>query len=369
MKFQVERESLAEAVAWTARSLPARPPVAVLAGVLLDVDAQHLSVSGFDYEVSTHVDIDVQTDTAGRVLVSGRLLAEITRALPAAPVTVQVSGSRLEITCGSSRFTLPTMPVEDYPTLPTMPEVAGTLASDLFATAVQQVAVAAGRDDTLPVMTGVRFEITGERLVMAATDRYRLAARELTWRPRSSDLTVAALIPARTLVETAKSMATATEVTLALSAAGEGMIGFAGAGRQTTARLLDGQFPAYQSLWPKEITASAEVPVAPFVDAVKRVALVADRNRPVRIRFTEAELVLEAGGGEEAQASEGLAASYRGEEMSVAFNPTFLLDGLGAADSDTAELSFSAPSKPALLTAKGGTADFRYLLMPVRLSG
>lgn len=369
MKFQVEREALAEAVAWTARSLPARPPVAVLAGVLLDVDAQRLSVSGFNYDVSTHVEVDVRTDTAGRTLVSGRLLAEITRALPAQPVTVQASGSRVEITCGSSRFTLPTMPVEDYPTLPVMPEVIGTVASDLFATAVAQVAVAAGRDDTLPVMTGVRLELDGEKLVMAATDRYRLAAREITWRPSSGETTVATLVPARTLAETAKSMANSTEVTLALSSAGEGMIGFSGAGRQTTARLLDGQFPAYQSLWPKQVTATAEIAIPPLVDAVKRVALVADRNRPVRIRFTEAELVLEAGGGEEAQASEALAAVYQGEEMSVAFNPAFLLDGLAAVGSDTAQLAFSAPSKPALLTAKDASADFRYLLMPVRLSG
>lgn len=369
MKFQVERDALAEAVAWTARNLPARPPVPVLAGVLLEVDEQRLSVSGFDYEVSTHVDIDVQTDTSGRGLVSGRLLAEITRALPAYPVAARAAGSRLEITCGSSRFTLPTMPVEDYPVLPTMPETAGTVASDLFSSAVQQVAVAAGRDDTLPVMTGVRFEIDGEKLVMAATDRYRLAARELTWRPSAGDMSMACLVPARTLLETAKSMANATEVTLALLADGEGMIGFSGAGRQTTARLLDGQFPPINALWPKEITASAEVAVAPFVDAVKRVALVADRNRPVRIGFAEGELILEAGAGEEAQASENLEAVYQGEQMSVAFNPAYLLDGLNALDSDTAQLSFSTPTKPALLTGKDGNSDFRYLLMPVRLSG
>ncbi len=369
MKFTVEREPLAEAVAWTARSLPARPPMPVLAGLLLDVDAERLSVSGFDYEVSTHVDMPVQTDTVGQVLVSGRLLAEITRALPAQPVSVQASGSRVEITCGSSRFTLPTMPVEDYPTLPSMPEASGTVASDLFATAVQQVAVAAGRDDTLPVMTGVRLEIDGAKLVMAATDRYRLAAREITWRPNDTAMSVAALVPARTLLETAKTLAGAAEVILALSADGDGLIGFSGSARQTTARLIDGQFPPYQGLWPQEINATAEVPIAAFTEAVKRVALVADRNRPVRIRFEPDELVLEAGGGDEAQASEGLAAEYSGEQMSVAFNPTFLLDGLGAVDGDTARLSFSAPSKPALLTGKDESTDFRYLIMPVRLSG
>jgi DNA polymerase-3 subunit beta len=368
MKFRVEREALADAVAWTARTLPARPPVPVLAGVLLDVTGHRLTVAGFDYEVSAQVGVDVDAETGGKALVSGRLLAEITRALPAQPVQVETAGTRVEITCGSARFTLPTMPVEDYPTLPTMPETSGTLASDVFATAAQQVAVAAGRDDTLPVMTGVRFEIDGERLVLAATDRYRLAARELTWRPTSAEFTAQALVPARTLLETARSMGSGAEVTVAL-APGEGMIGFTGAGRQTTARLLDGEFPRYQSLWPKESVAVALVEVAPFIEAVKRVSLVAERNRPVRLQFTAGEVVLEAGAGDEAQASESLDAGYDGEELSIAFNPAFLLDGLQAVDTDTARLAFTSATKPAVLTGKEGGTDYRYLLMPVRLSG
>jgi DNA polymerase-3 subunit beta len=371
MKFRVEREALAEAVAWTARTLPTRPPVPVLAGVLLEVDDAGLSVSGFDYEVSTQVGVDVDVDTPGRTLVSGRLLAEITRALPAAPVQVEVTGSRTQIICGSARFTLPTMPVEDYPTLPEMPEVAGTIASDVFASAAQQVAVAAGRDDTLPVMTGVRIAIDGERMVMAATDRYRLAARELSWRPATPGLAVNALVPARTLLDTAKSMASGAEVTVALAggAGGEGLIGFSGAGRKTTTRLLDGEFPRYESLWPKEQLAVGQAAVGPLVEAVRRVALVAERNTPVRLRFTDGALILEAGGSDEAQASESLEATFEGEELTIAFNPSFLLDGLGAIDTDVVRFAFTAPTKPAVLTGKAGGTDYRYLLMPVRLSG
>jgi DNA polymerase-3 subunit beta len=183
MKFRVERDPLADAVAWAARSLSARPTIPVLAGLLLGVESDTLSVSGFDLEASTEVDLEVAAGADGRALVSGRLLAEIARALPPHPVDVMVEGSRLTISCGSARFTLPTMPVEDYPTLPAMPTTAGTVDSAEFATAVAQVAIAAGRDDTLPMLTGVRLEIEGERLTLAATDRYRLAVRELSWQP------------------------------------------------------------------------------------------------------------------------------------------------------------------------------------------
>jgi DNA polymerase III subunit beta len=378
MKFRVEREALADAVAWTAKSLPARPPVPVLAGVLLEVDNHRLTVSGFDYEVSGQVGLDVDAETAGRVLVSGRLLAEITRALPAQkPVQVSVDGPRAEITCGTARFTLPTMPVEDYPTLPAMPTVAGTITADVFAHAVAQVAVAAGRDDTLPVLTGVRLEMEGERLTLAATDRYRLAVREVTWRPGNPDASIQALVPARTLSDTAKAMAGGTEVVLALSqpGAGEGIIGFSGSGRRTTTRLLDGQFPPYRSLLPDSHAAQAEVSTGALVEVVKRVALVAERNTPVRLRFTDGELTLEAGGTDDARASESMEAVYSGEDMTIAFNPQFLLDGLGAIDADTAVMSFTAPQKPAVLTGRNGDeavdkpSDYRYLLMPVRLSG
>ncbi|HEY0485620.1 MAG TPA: DNA polymerase III subunit beta [Mycobacteriales bacterium] len=378
MKFRVEREALADAVAWTAKSLPARPPVPVLAGVLLEVDNHRLTVSGFDYEVSGQVGIDVDAETAGRVLVSGRLLAEITRALPAQkPVQVSVDGPRAEITCGTARFTLPTMPVEDYPTLPAMPTVAGTITADVFSHAVAQVAIAAGRDDTLPVLTGVRLEMDGERLTLAATDRYRLAVREVTWRPNAADAAIQALVPARTLSDTAKAMAGGDDVVVALSqpGAGEGIIGFSGSGRRTTTRLLDGEFPKYRSLLPESHAAQAEVPTGALVEVVKRVALVADRNTPVRLRFADGELTLEAGGTDDARASESMEAAYSGDDMTIAFNPQFLLDGLGAIDADTAILSFTSPQKPAVITGRSGDeaadklSDYRYLLMPVRLSG
>ncbi len=382
MELRVERDALADAVVWTARSLPARPPMQVLLGLLLEVSDSGLEISGFDYEVSSRVRLDATADEAGRVLVPGRLLADIVRSLPAQPVDLRVEGTRVVLTCGPARFTLPTLPVEDYPALPAMPDVAGTLGSDVFASAVAQVALAAGRDDTLPVLTGVRFEIEGDQLTLAATDRYRLAVRTLPWRPADAGVSTTALVPARTLSETARALTAGPEVTLALASGSgaEGMIGFEGAGRRTTSRLLEGEFPKYRSLLPSESTAVAEVATAPFAEAVKRVALVAARNAPVRLGFSADGVVLEAGGADDAQASEQLECSWEGsassEPFQIAFNPQYLLDGLGAVDSDSTTLSFTGPTRPAVLTGKsdaerapGTPAEYRYLLMPVRLSG
>ena len=375
MELRVERDALTDAVVWTARSLPARPPMQVLLGLLLETSDNGLSVSGFDYEVSSQITVDVTTSEPGRVLVPGRLLADIVRSLPAQPVDLRLEGTRVVLTCGAARFTLPTLPVEDYPALPAMPTTAGSLESDVFAAAVAQVALAAGRDDTLPVLTGVRIEIEGDQLTLAATDRYRLAVRTLAWKPEQDGLSATALVPAKTLADTAKALAHGPELLLALSTggAGEGMIGFEGGGRRTTSRLLEGEFPKYRSLLPNESSAFAEVSTGPLVEAVKRVALVAARNAPVRLSFSAEGVVLEAGGQDDAQASERLECGWEGEQMSIAFNPQYLLDGLGAVDSDTTTLSFTGPTRPAVLTGKrqepGQVADYRYLLMPVRLSG
>ena len=377
MKIQVERDVLAEAVAWTARALPARPTVPVLAGMRLHAGAE-LTLSSFDYDVSAEARIAVTAEEEGSALVSGRLLAEISRSLPSRPVQISSDGGRAVLTCGSSTFTLLTMPEDEYPALPEMPPAAGSVGSDAFASAVSQSATAAGRDDTLPALTGVRIEIEGDAITLISTDRYRLAMRELRWTPARPDMSAAVLVPARALADTARSLTSGAEVSIALalpgdaSSGGDGMIGFEGAGRRTTTRLLGGEFPRYQALLPTYVNSVAEISTAQLAEAVKRVALVAERNTAVRLAFTPGELVLEAGTGDEAQAVEILEASYEGDDLSVAFNPQYLLDGLAAIDSDMARISFTEPGKPALITGKpspDGQPDYRYLLMPIRLGG
>jgi DNA polymerase-3 subunit beta len=377
VKIVLERDVLAEAVAWTARALPARPTIPVLAGIRLQA-GEELVLSSFDYDVSAEASVPVSTEEAGTALVSGRLLAEISRSLPAKPVHINARDGRAVLTCGSATFTLLTMPEDEYPALPEMPPAAGTIGSDAFATAVSQSATAAGRDDTLPALTGVRIEIDGETLTLVSTDRYRLAVRELRWTPARPDLTAAMLVPAKALADTARSLTNGAQVSIALAlpgaegSGGDGMIGFEGAGRRTTTRLLSGEFPRYQSLLPKSVNAAAELSVGLLAESVKRVALVAERNTPVRLSFSAGQLMLEAGTGDEAQAEEVIEAEFSGDDLSIAFNPQYLLDGLAAIDSDTVRISFTEPGKPALLTGKpgpDGNPEFRYLLMPIRLGG
>jgi len=370
VKFRVERDALADSVAWAARTLPSRPSMPILAGLLLETDASGLVVSSFDYETSSRVGVDADVSEQGRALVPGRLLADISRALPAAPVQIALDGTRVSVVCGKSTFALPTFPVDEYPSLPAMPDSSGSLTGADLAHAVAQVAIAAGRDDTLPTLTGIRVEIDGASMTLAATDRYRLAVRELTWTPASPKLEVQALVPARTLADTAKSLAGAEIVNLSLAEGGEGLMGFEGNGRRTTTRLLDGEFPKYRSLLPAESLAVATVSTAQLVDSVKRVALVAERNTPVRLAFASGELTLRAGAGDEAQATESLDCSFDGDDIDIAFNPQYLLDGLGALDAAETRMSFTQSTRPAVLSgASDDDADYRYLLMPVRLAG
>ncbi|ABK70300.1 DNA polymerase III subunit beta [Mycolicibacterium smegmatis] len=387
LKFRVVREDFADAVAWVARSLPTRPTIPVLAGVLLTGTDEGLTISGFDYEVSAEVKVSAEIASAGSVLVSGRLLSDITKALPAKPVEVSVEGTRVSLTCGSARFSLPTLAVEDYPALPALPEETGVIASDLFAEAIGQVAVAAGRDDTLPMLTGIRVEISGESVVLAATDRFRLAVRELTWVTTAGDVEAAVLVPAKTLAEAAKAGTDGNQVHLALgsgaSVGKDGLLGIRSEGKRSTTRLLDAEFPKFRQLLPAEHTAVATIGVAELTEAIKRVALVADRGAQIRMEFSDDTLKLSAGADDVGRAEEDLPVDFAGEPLTIAFNPTYLTDGLGSLHSERVTFGFTTPSRPAVLRpageddgANGGSGpfpaaktDYVYLLMPVRLPG
>ena len=388
LKFRLAREDFADAVAWVAKNLPTRPTAPVLAGVLLTGSDDGLMISGFDYEVSAEVRVAAEIASPGTVLVSGRLLSDITKALPAKPVEVSVEGTRVALTCGSARFSLPTMAVEDYPTLPTLPEETGVISADLFGEAIGQVAVAAGRDDTLPMLTGIRVEIDGETVVLAATDRFRLAVRELKWSTTSADVEAAVLVPAKTLAEAAKTGAAGTDVHLSLGAGAavgkEGLLGIRSDGKRSTTRLLDAEFPKFRQLLPVEHTAMATVGVAELIEAIKRVALVADRGAQVRMEFGDNGLRLSASADNVGRAEEDLLVEFAGEPLTIAFNPTYLTDGLGSLHSEKVSFGFTTPSRPAVLRPiVGDDADvpqgsgpfpaleteYVYLLMPVRLPG
>ncbi|WP_299168575.1 DNA polymerase III subunit beta [uncultured Arthrobacter sp.] len=371
MKFRVERDVLAEAVTWTARSLSPRPPVPVLSGLLIKAGAGSLSLASFDYEISARLEIPADVAEEGTILVSGRLLADICRSLPSAPVEVATDGSKVTLTCRNSRFNLATMPEAEYPELPALPDVSGVVDGDAFAEAVSQVIIAASRDDTLPILTGVRMEIEEDLITFLATDRYRLALRELSWKPTNPGISTSALVKAKTLSEVAKTLGGSGDLKIALSDNSE-LIGFESGGRRTTSLLVDGDYPKIRSLFPDNTPIHATVETSQLVEAVRRVALVAERNTPVRLAFSAGQVVLDAGTGEDAQASEAIEATLDGDDITVAFNPHYLSEGLGAFSSRFVRFSFTTPPKPAVISAQEEATgedreDYRYLLMPVRL--
>ncbi len=426
MKFQVDRDALADALAWVARALPSRPVVPVLSGLRLEASDDGLTLSCFDYEVSATAQIDAEVADPGTVIVPGRLLAEITRSLPALAVEFSTDDDVVNVICGSAEFTLFTLPADEYPALPAAPPLAGTLDGGLLAAAISQVGPAASRDDTLPMLTGVCLDIDGDTLTLAATDRYRLAVRAVPWHPVRPGLRAAALVPARTLADAARAMTPGTTVEIAFNAGpetrrsqprgdaeprpAEGMISFTIGGRRLTTRLIGGEFIRYRSRFPAEFGGRAEVPGALFTEAVRRVSLVADRASPVRLRFSPGSVLIEAQTEGRARAVETVRAEFSGTEPVIAFNPHYLLDGLTAAlvptpadpaaaaaadtagagddDADGADghaepadpglvsIEFTSPAKPALITrvpapgrdegTPGQSPDFRYLVVPLR---
>jgi DNA polymerase-3 subunit beta len=378
VKFRVERDKFADAVAWAGRTVPARPALPMLSGLRLEVTdgaESRLSIASYDYEVSGRVEVDADVLEGGVSLVNGRLLVDIARSLPAQPVDLETDGTRLRVRCGRSTFELPTLPVEEYPPLPEMPESSGSVPGSVLAGAVGQVAVAAGRDDALPFLTGVRIEVDGEQVTLAATDRYRLAVRTFNWRPVSAEFSAAALVPARTLADTAKALAHADDVHLAFGSAavGDGLLGIEGLDRRTTTRLLEGDFPKYRTLLPSESPTVARVETAALTEAVKRVALVAERSSAVKMIFSDGELVLEAGTGDDAIGVDAIECVVSGEPMErIAFNPGYLLEGLAAINQPVTNMAFTNAGKPAVLTGAASmdadaADDYLYLLMPVRL--
>ncbi|GGH66540.1 DNA polymerase III subunit beta [Rothia aerolata] len=372
MKFTIDREALTDAVGWTARSLSPRPPVPVLSGLLITAENGLVTIASFDYETSAKLEVEADIAEEGTTLVSGRLLAEICRSLPrVAEVEVETSDSKLHLACGSANFNLATMPVADYPELPGLPAVSGTVEGSEFSRAVSQVAVAASKDDTLPILTGVRMEIEADTITLLATDRYRLAMRELKWSPSSADISTAALVKAKTMTEVAKTLGNAGELSIALSDSHE-LIGFESGKRRTTSLLVDGEYPKIRALFPENTPIHAVVRTADLLEAVRRVSLVAERNTPVRLAFSQGQVTLDAGTGEDAQASETLQAHLEGEDITVAFNPVYLSEGLNTFGTDFVRFSFTTPPKPAVLSGQAeplgeDSQEYRYLLMPVRL--
>jgi DNA polymerase III subunit beta len=408
MKFTVERGTLTEAVMWAARALPSRPVIPVLGGLLVHAGDDGLTLSCFDYEVSARMRIPAEVAEPGEVLVPGRLFAEITRSLPGLPVEFADDPDGVSMICGDAAFTVATLPSAEYPELPDLPLLAGVVDGGVLAAAIGQVTPAASREDTLPVLTAVSLEFTAGTMSLAATDRYRLAVRDLDWSPApwiaeqaQADGRVAVLVPARTLAEAARMMSPGVPVRVMLrdgdgedgqhdghrnhrSLGADAMIGFECGERRLTTRLLGGEFIRYRSRFPAEFGCTADLPAEAFAEAVRRVSLVAERGTPVQLSFAPGRVTIGAATQGQARAREIVSADFTGDEPVIAFSPHYLLDGVIAAsaavpghahpdepapDRGTVRLQFSSPSKPAVISmGQPDSADagkeFRYLVVP-----
>ena len=391
VRLRAAKDDLADAVAWVARSLPTRPNQPILRGMVFVAGDEGLEIAGYDYEVSTQIRIAAEISETGRFAVNGKLVSDIVSKLPNKPIDMHYDGTKVLVTCGKSRFELPAMTLEDYPALPSVPAATGTIDPQLFTEAIGQVAVAAGRDETLPMLTGIRMETEGNMVTMAATDRFRLAVRTFEWN-QIPEGNAELLIPAKTLADTARSLdaGSSEPVTLAFgdgsdgrAVGADGLLGILADPRRTTTRLLDAEFPKFRPLLPKQHSSLASVRIDPLREAIRRVSLVADRGAQIRMDFSEGQVVLSAHGDEAGRAEEVLECAFVGEPLLIAFNPGYLSDGLSAIHTDRVVMGFTQPSRPAVLIPEpdelpeagedgmfpNPETEFTYLLMPVRLPG
>ena len=376
MKFQVNRDVFSEAVSFAVKLLPQRTTLPILSGILIEATDAGLTLSSFDYEVSAQTEIAATVEEPGRILVSGRLLADIASRLPNAPVTFTTEDGKILVSCGSAHFTLLSMPVEEYPTLPQVSAQSGVLSAEAFSSAVAQVAVAASRDDVTPVITGVQLEISENSLSLVATDRYRVAVREIEWTGSDTiEAGTTALVPARTLTEIGKTFGHSGSISVAITSSDEReLIAFQADKKTVTSLLIKGNFPPVKRLFPEVVDNYAVINTAELIEAVRRVSLVLEREAALRFTFTTDGLTLEAIGSEQAQASESIDAFLTGTDTVVSLKPAFLLDGLGAVHSEFVRISFTKtdnPNKPGpvLITSQAskdqpGADNYKYLLQP-----
>lgn len=376
MKFQANRDVFSEAVSFAVKLLPQRTTLPILSGVLIETTDDGLQLSSFDYEVSAQTQIAAEVEEPGRVLVSGRLLAEIASKLPNAPVQFSTEESKIVVRAGSANFTLLSMPVEEYPSIPQVSAESGLVPAEEFAEAVAQVGVAASRDDVTPVITGVQLEVGDNTLGLVATDRYRVAVREIDWdNGTTSGESVTALVPARTLTEIGKTFGHSGNVSIAITNRDDReLIAFTADKKTVTSLLIKGNFPPVRRLFPEQVDNYAVINTAELIEATRRVALVLEREAALRYTFTADGLTLEAIGSEQAQASESIDALLTGQETVVSLKPQFLLDGLGAVHSEFVRISFTKtenPNKPGpvLITSQtskdqAGADSYKYLLQP-----
>ena len=375
MEFTVDKNSFSDSVAWAARALPARPATPILNGIKIEAtDDNNIKISAFDYEVSAREVISGDIEIPGEVLVAGKLLAEIVKSLPGATVSCRSNGGRLEIRSGNANYSLQEMPLNEYPKLPVVPEPIGNVPAEAFKNSIQKVAFsAANREEANPVFTGVKFAFDENQVNMVATDKVRLAKFDLPWEGTQVETSTPVVVKAKVVQDVARSLAPeadAVQIGLAVDG-GLNVISFTSGNRVTTSQLIDGGYPNVMGLFADSYPIKVAVGKEALMNALRRVALVSDRE--VILKFREGEVELLAGQGEEANATEIIPCELDGEDITVALRPAFLLDGLGVVEEGFASLHLTHPIKPIEMRGQAsadaeGTDQFRYLFVPIRLA-
>lgn len=381
MRFTTESEPLGKAAAFAARHASGSTPLPALAGLRISASGDGVRLAGYDYEAGSTVDLTVAVDEPGEILVPGRVFAEVLQSLPGGAVSLSASGSVVEIRAGGIEFGLPTLPLDEYPTLPSAPAALGRVGGEPFATAAAQLAKAAMRDDTLPVLAGALFEFSPGQLSLSASDRYRIALVELPWTLAGAgggggggDLPERAIVPAKLLADTAKGLDHKGELSIGVRTGSESLLSLSDSQRTTTMRLVDGKYPDLRAMVPVDFIGSVTVAVDDLRAALRRVCIVADRYSAVVLTITDGELVVGAAGDVDTRGRERLSCTLDGDGTTTAFNAGYLLDGLDAVGTPWARLRFHEGIRAALLTGRESVEEdaedapgFRYVVLPRRL--
>ena len=365
LKVTCSRDELAQRLATVSRAVSTRTAVQVLLGVLLRAEGGRLELAATDMEISLRGGLDADVAAEGAVVVPARLLVELSRLLPSAEVVIEHRANEgiLQIDCGSASYRLHTYSSEDFPRLPELTTLETfSVAREALLDTVAQVVRSASRDESRPVLTGILVRFEPGRLAMAATDSYRLSVKETELEGDSPELE--AIVPARALPELGRIAAGSDTVELGVH---ENQVVFVAGGVTLTSRRIDGQFPNYRQLLPETFEYEVPLPRKELLDVVRRTAVMAQRNSPLRLRFAEGELTISAQTQDVGESRESLPAGFTGEPLEIGFNADFLRDGIESIASDEVRLKLISPLRPAVL--QGDSEAYRYLIMPIRLAG
>jgi DNA polymerase III subunit beta len=369
LKLTVSRETFLARLGIAVRGASTRSAIQTLSGVLLRIEDGNAELQATDMELGVRVALETREAAAGQVVVPARLMLDVVRSLPKDELTLEYRSSHqdVEVVSGPAKFHLRTLPTEDFPKLPEAPAERGLrMPAAAFVDTIGRVARAASRDETRPHLTGVLVTASGNELRMVATDSYRLSVKE-TRLEEALEGDLEANVPARTLQELGR-IATAGGAEAINVSALENQVVFTVGDVVLSSRLVEGRFPNYQQLLPESYEHELRVSRDELLEVVRRVGLLAQKNAPLRLRFSEGALDVSAQTPDVGEASESLPVPFNGEELEIGFNPEFFRDGLDSAESDELILKLISPLRPGLIQSGDDDAGFRYLVMPIRLN-